>query len=995
MKTFLKILKFLAELVILLAAGFLLLYLTYYFGWSLLPGEVQWGNDIPSALNNVYYLEAWYPPIPKWIHLWAGGMPFLSLYPAAPFLLTFFIHNFFALSIYQVAKLVMFFSIPLAALGVVTLGRILTKNWLVGILAGILMILSPDSWLWATVGGFYAMASSVPLYAWTIVFFSLAMQKKSLALSVLTSFFYGLTWYFHPNAGVLAAVTMIILGLGFGVQLYGLKNSWKGLLKTLVIIGLGVLLFAWWTFPFLTREEVGGIGISAQDMYRVSFKELLGFEKPVTDVYVTSTFFSASFIILFVLGVLVSLFRKGILRWAVLACGVALFIMTAPYYAQPIVKTFNLFWTVTNIRAALILRIVGAVVAAYGAVSVARPLFWLIERFVKRLKENKFWWYSTETIGGAVGFLVFWLVLKNIIILPPLGQDVDWRYSGYGPLRNWVILKMIDGKLMFRDPDTKTYLNPLFKDPSTVIKEIPGIFSMVGGGHGLLTQQIEAIVKATAPSSKERIDLSPLEGQISGSLGNTSQVGQIQAYFGSSLIQPMVGWQINCVYYDPLCQEEDIKNLYQWFGVSQVWRGMDQTDPVSVGIGERLGKLDFLELETIHADIPDEAGVDWKVFHLKDSTGLASVANKPAILVIGDNPPNNDVYDIVFRVLPRIGWGYDRAWTVDGSQNIDDYTLEELNHFEAVILHGYRYRNSKKAWQRLEKYVRGGGRVLIDTGWKYYAQDWGRDSKKDKGKYIELEMPSIFPVQKTTWTSLGKSWPSLSSSVGQNYLEGWAELTWEGSEWSMAVAKKEWLKPEAQAVLTAGDKVLMAEQTLGNGKIVWTGFDFVGHLLDKRSTNEERFFDEVLKRLIGEISIEEKKLDFQRITPDLIKIQYGQLSGRNKLMFKEVATDNWGAKLVAGNKEQKLPILKAGPGWKMVFLPEGSSAQGEVVFSYHKNKVEWLGIFATFIAVITVLFYSFMVITKKDWDKRLIRKVSGLVSGRLKKTKEDWEDEDQ
>lgn len=993
MKVIFGTIKFIFELAFFITAGFVMLFVAYYFGWSLLPGEVQWGNDIPSAMNNVYYLEAWYPPIPNWIHLWAGGMPFLRLYPAGPFLLTFFIHKFTALSVYQVAKLVMFFSIPLAALGVAALGRVLTRNWIVGILAGVIMILLPDSWFWATVGGFYAMASAVPFYAWTMVFFSLAMKRKSLIFSILSAIFYGLTWYFHPNAGVLAGLTMVILGLGFGVQNFGLRQSWKGLFSTLAIIALGVLLFAWWILPFLTRETIGGIGISAKDMYRVSFGELLGFEKPATGVYVTSTLFNAGFIALFVLGTFVSLFRAGIIRWAVLACAVALFIMTAPGYAQPIVKAFNLFWLVTNIRAALIIRVLGAIVAAYGAASVIRPLFWLIERFIKRLRENKFWWFSTETMGGITGVLLLVIVLKTIVILPPL-EGVDLKYSGYGPYRNWIALKEVDGKIMARDSNTKTFRYILFKDPSTVVKEIPGIFSMVGGGHGLLTQQIEAIVKIVNPSSKERIDISPLEGQFAGSLGNVSQVGQIQAYFGSSLIQPMVGWQISCVYYDPLCKAEDIKNLYQWFGVSQVWRGMDQADAVSVGIGERLSKLEFLEPETIHIDIPDEASIDWKIFHLKEPNGLASITNKPTILIIGDNPPNNDVYSMVFKVLPRIGWGYDRAWTVDGSQKIDDYSLEQLKQYKAIILHGYRY-NSKNSWQKLEKYVQGGGRVLINTGWKYFAQDWGRESKESKEKFVNLEMPAIFPVKQTTWTSLGKNWSDLSSEVTQENLSNWAELTWEGYDWSMAVAKKEWVKPGARIVLSAGENVLMAEQAMGGGKILWTGFDFIGHLSGKRSENEEKFLDSALISLMGETTSEEKRLDFDRIRPDLIKITYSQLPGENKLMFKEVAASGWKANLTSEGIKTELPIFKAGPGWKMVLLPEGTAAQGQITLSYHTDNIKRIGYLTTFVGILAALIYSFLTFTKKNWKERLAQKAKGLLSGRLEKAKEEWEDEDQ
>jgi len=993
MKTFLKILKFLAELAIFLGTAFLMLYLTYYFGWLLLPGDQAWGNDISSALTNVFYIKQWYPSMPRWVHLWSGGFPFMRLYPGAPFVLTFFIHHFFSFSVYEAAKLVMFFSIPLAALGVVALGRVLTKNWWVGILAGALMILSPDSWLWITFGGFFAMASAVPFYTWTLVFFSWGMDKKKKSLLILAAVFYGLTFIFHPMAGILAAMTMVILGLGFGVKQYGLKSSWRGLTKTVVIIGLGVLLFGFWIFPFSSREDIGGISLGADQMYLSTFRELAGLDWPF-GTYNTTTFFAGSAIVLFVIGSVLVFFRKSILRWAVLACGVALFIMTARVYAQSIVDTFSFFWAMTNVRSALILRTLGPIIGAYGAMSLARPFFWLIEKLVKKLKGNKLWWYLTESLAAAVGLAFFWIVLQNVVILPPKPKETDLEliYSGYGPLRNWLALGRVDGREMTLNLSTGEWSVPIFKDYQTILKELPQIFSLVGGDDTLVDPVAELFVKASAVTSQERIDVAPSLGKLTGSLANYSQVSQIPNYMGSSSNQGMLGWQINCVYYSDLCYSSDIEDLYRWWGNNQIWWGDGMVD-----VEKRLAVSELLETERVYAGKVFGNDTYFNVSHFKDSTGLASVTNKPAILVIGDNPPNNDVYDIIFRVMPRIGWGYQRVWTVKGKQKIDDYKLKELSQFEVVILHGYQYRNRKRAWRLLEDYVREGGKVLVNTGWKYYSEEWGLENKEIKGEFVELEMPSLFPVQKTTWTSFGQFWPKLSSELSRDYLNGWAELSWEGYDWSIAVAQKEWLKPEARVILSADDQIIMAEQSLGKGKVVWTGFDFFGHLLGRRSSSEEEFLEKVLESLIGEGSFKEEKLGFERVRPELIKIGYSQLVGRNKLMFKETAAENWGALHFDNSRQasQKLSIYKVGPGWKMVFLPDPPVGGGEeVIFSYRRDKIEWLGIITSLLTMIGILLYGLMNIIKKDWDKKLLAKVQKFVAQKSGGLKKSWDDEE-
>ncbi|MFC1727456.1 6-pyruvoyl-tetrahydropterin synthase-related protein [Patescibacteria group bacterium] len=997
-----KIGKLFIELAIFSAAGYLMLHLTYYFGWLLLPVDQGWGNDIPSALNNLYYLKAWYPPIPNWVYLWTGGVPFMKIYPGFPFLLAFFIHRLFSFSVYGAVKLVMFFSIPVAALGVVALGRILTKNWWVGILAGALMILSPDSWLWITYGGFYAVASSVPFFAWTLVFFSWSMDKKNKWLMVLAAVFFGLTWLFHPMAGILVSMTMAILGLGFGFRDHGFKGSWKGVVKTLIIIALGFTLFAFWILPFLTREDIGsgGISLSYNQMYRSTFRELLGLDWPF-GTYNTTTLFAGSAIVLFVIGSVLVFFRKSILRWAVLASGVALFIMTAPSYALPIVKIFQVFWVGTNVRSALILRILGPIIGAYGAMSLSRPFFWVIEKIHQRLisrrargkplKDYTVWRYSTKTIGAIVGLAFFLVVFQSVIISPSKSEDSDFTigYSGYGPMRNWLALKRVDGEIMTLNKKTGEWTLPVFKDHQTIIKELPQIFTLVGGEGVVDDSRAHKVTEAFKVSNKERIDISPFEGELTGSLGNYSQVAMIPTYMGTSLIQRMVGWEISCVYYDENCHSEDIEDLYRWWGITQVWPGGVEE------IRQRFDAVKTLKPESKYLGKLYEKDFDWLVYYFQDSTGLASVTNKPVVLVIGDNPPNNDVYDSVFRVMPRIGWGYQKAWTVDGSQRIDDYSLAQLTQFEAIILHGYQTKNQKKAWRLLEKYVNQGGRLLVNTGWKYYADDWGRESKEDKSQYVEWLMPDPFPVQKTVWTSFGKSGLTFSSDLGSENLEDWADLTWEGYDWSMATAQKSWLKPEARVILSVGDQVLMAEQNIGQGKILWTGFDFFGHLLGRRSDSEEKFLEKALESLMGEVSFQEKKLDFERVSPDIIKIGYSQLDGRNKLMFKEVNGGYWGTKLILADQEQKLMTHKAGPGWRMVFLPESpQDSIGEVTFYYRRSKIEWIGMIVSILGVLGLLGYGISKIINKNWERQLQVKAKEKLAKRLKKFRKSWNNEE-
>lgn len=984
-----KILKFLAELAILLGAAYLMLGLTYYFGWTLLPDDIRWGNDIASAMNNVYYLDHWFPYIPHWIPLWTGGIPFLRLYPPAPFYLTFFLFKNLSFSIDQLAKLILFFSIPLTAAGVVWLGRILTKNWIIGILAGVLMLLSPDSWLWVTQGGFYPLATSAPVFVLTLIFFCLFFETKKGIFFLLTAVSYGLLWLFHPMPAIIILIPMVFMGFGYGIKNYGLKKFWLGLVLTGLIICLGVFLFNFWIFPFLTREEVGGIGLSAEQMYKESIFQLLGLE-PVSNFDI-GTFFTGSAIVLFFLGSIVIFIRKSILRWAFLACLTAVFIITAPLYAQPLVKKLVLLWSSTNVRSAIILRVFVPIIGAYGAVSLVRPIFWLLEKTFHKLKDNYFWRYGTETIGGFVGIFIFILVLQNVTIKFPASKEYELKYHGYGPYLNWIKPEVVDGKLAVRFPITK---NPtsFYKTPREIISEIPEIPRLVKSRFEKEKPEsiLSLALKKTGVTDKDRIDIAPISGAVSGALNNYGFVNMIPAYWGSSLIQGMWGWQVDCTYWNKTCQSPQVEDLARWWGVKQFWFG--NASPAE--FQEKFGQSDNFVYEQIKLKSDSSDPIyNWNIYHFKDNTGLASITNKPVLLVIGGDKKLSDAYDTVFKGLTKADFGYKDAWSVQGKQYIDDYALGELQQFEGIVLYGYRYRDRSKAWRLLEKYVSEGGSLLINTGWQYVCQDWG---KENQGKSEEILMPKLFPVERTIWGPLDLKW---NLTLGENEINtgvttrDWGEPLWSGQPWGVSSAPKTALKKGAFILLEDNGRILTAGMTFGKGKVVWSGFDFLNHLNHYQANDERLLVHNLFSWLVGG-EYRETSLDFERQTPDLINIKYQVLEGNNKLMFKEVASDNWVSLLVQNGKTKDLPIYKAGPGWRVVFL-DNKFNSGEVVFKFQKNKVEIMGMLVSILTVIMVIFFLLLRLMGKDVGKITKEKMTLFIEKRKSIISKNWEDDEK
>jgi len=91
------------------------------------------------------------------------------------------------------------------------------------------------------------------------------------------------------------------------------------------------------------------------------------------------------------------------------------------------------------------------------------------------------------------------------------------------------------------------------------------------------------------------------------------------------------------------------------------------------------------------------------------------------VLVVGatqDSTP--ELYNSVFKEATQGILPFGSEWLVRGtSPYIDDYTDQQLRQYRGIFLLGYRYHDQATAWSRLNAYVRGGGRLYVETGWQY------------------------------------------------------------------------------------------------------------------------------------------------------------------------------------------------------------------------------------------------------------------------------------
>ncbi len=131
----------------------------------------------------------------------------------------------------------------------------------------------------------------------------------------------------------------------------------------------------------------------------------------------------------------------------------------------------------------------------------------------------------------------------------------------------------------------------------------------------------------------------------------------------------------------------------------------------------------------------------------KEATSpIIKTTNAPTILVMSDL----NGYDNFLRNLAAVNLNSRYIIPVEGPKSLGDFSLEELKNFDIVLL--YRYKSGRKDWQKLEKYVKEGGKLFIETN-----DDIVKES--DSKEFLKGEsLPTVFPISETEREGLGKEW---------------------------------------------------------------------------------------------------------------------------------------------------------------------------------------------------------------------------------------------
>ncbi len=813
---------------LLLISGFI-----YLLGYPILEGAIV-GNDSAYALSIIYWINQWFPELPNWYPLQGAGASSIVQYPYASHYLVVFAHRLLGLNIFEAFRVAQLLSIILTAWGVYLLVWAKIRSQTAALIAGIFYPLSFAVWSWVTDVGLFAQAFSLIYFAPTLLLFDLYVlqgrnrsdrsDKLRWLVFSAAAFLFAAMFLTHGTTGVVFAMTVLAY-----VALHEILSSevdsrfrrlGKSLLKTSFGLGTGLLLVAFWIIPYLglsqlaNREGVAGEFALHQIPY-LDLAAMFGLGPAPPEWGMWALGFASTVAVFALIGIVLGVRKnRTVLVWAILAFSFALF-TAMPGIWIDLVATFQKLWGYLYVRALVPTMIFLPALAGYGAVELSRRMVALPGQLLRFLRSGGSTAGSNNRVGrwlqsAFVAVLALSITYAGFIYLrrPPTNNEF---YPGYGPMHG-----VGESVLEFSGSHISLARTPSFAINST--------------GYAAADQIMPAIDQTLGLSSGPRIDVSPYLGGFLQILPLYTEASTINIYaYGASLIHAMWGYQQGAFFSDEFGSPHEIDQLARWLGIEYVFlnTGNDplyKYDP---------GRWPIVALP------PETLNDSFQVRRFADSTGMASAFLRPTILVIGG--VEHGAYEQVFKVLNSGALNYGEGISVEGSHYIDDYSVAELSNFDAVILHGYGYKDSDKAWEILEDYVNHGGSLFIETGWQYRSPEWESEN-----------LHEILPAARLDWQ------PSDTNGefavVNEAFSQGietseFAPMIWRDQPWGIS-SPTAGLRSWANPILTFASIPVVASGEYGDGRVLWSGMNAFSHIRTYESDAEIMFMEKLIDWLL-------------------------------------------------------------------------------------------------------------------------------------------------
>lgn len=312
------------------------------------------------------------------------------------------------------------------------------------------------------------------------------------------------------------------------------------------------------------------------------------------------------------------------------------------------------------------------------------------------------------------------------------------------------------------------------------------------------------------------------------------------------------------------------------------------------------------------------------------TTPVVHPTNSPPVLFVGDDKG----YENFIRTIAMVNVNSAYFVPIKGPSSLKNITREELKIFPAVII----YQSADSNLEKLSQYVKDGGKVFIDTASFKFRPD---------------KLPEIIPFELLTEKDVppSQNWQKddVEEVTKAISTDKFSTLSFEEGTWR--ISAPEHLKSWAKTFIRYQNYPILAGGKLGNGYVIWSGFNLPFHIVDNNNLQEAQLFKNILIKLLEPKNTAGGNFRIERPKSELISVEGKNYNG---IYFKENYDSGWQAHVGS----QKLKVYKA--GLEFMYIPTPQKDSLNVNIQYKGATIAWLLAFSTiFIVAISLLYALF------------------------------------
>lgn len=959
-----KLLVVVGSLLFVSLSVYLIFHIAFIFGHRVLEGGIL-GGDTPYHTALMYALNKFYPEIPIWFPFAGAGSSLILGYWSFSYYLAIIGSHVFPFSIEQMVRILEFSATPLTAFTIYIYIWVRMKNQFQALMGALLYFLSSMSWGWIAHAGFFSMHMSVMLYLPTFLFYDLYIESEFVGGSVTKKRLYLLAAVFFVGLGMLVHGSFIP-NLYLGIPLYTLIRSQMGprinesrlrsvarAIKVTVIFTLyGLIASAYILIPqqsYFGNQPFTPV-YGAADTPDLPWRSFLGFERlsgRVGSLY-TPLFMSQLVSVLAIGGILMSFIRRS--KTIALSITTVFYVwwLSAAKYLALNYEFLQFFLLPTATRASSVTALFITILAAYGVWELADGVRTIARWGARRLKAK-----PVTAEGIRYGLLPLSVALSSVVVytLMPVFKT---RQTFPTELGAWGIVEPYSGygSLGFEIPFCKLdRWNDEVSELMTCNDYMPQ-YVVDHSNADFWTAEFTEDFNSLDIDKNTRVSISPYLGWMTFSFTRHSDASMVSAPSGQSIINlEWLGIHDTSLFLDGLSTADEVEEIAKMHGVRYAF--------FDIGTSERIWNR---YPEDTWKTVMDSGGVRIKEF--TETPGIISVSDRPRVLVISSEEFSG--YDLVVQAAAKGMLSFDDAILIDAqTERLDSYGLEDLQQYDMILLRGYTYKNAK-IWNTIASYVENGGNLFVDTGWQYVDRDWGIGPDA-AGNYEEKELPLPFPVSATTWGTIGPTWNGYTLQSERSLkLANMGLPQWGDIGWGAAVARPENVREWATPVLSSDTEIILAKGMYGKGKVVWSGMNLMAHAFDKSSEGEYALLSEMMNYLLGEKKVSYANATISWDNPDSVVVEYSNAQPKSTLYLASTYVPQWRAFYQRNGKMKELSVLRSGPGYQAVHIPEDGN--GTLYLKLDYSRLFFVSFVISGMLIVCLII---SVLDSRYWNRRI------------------------